>query len=152
MKCDIHLNGTRTGHTTVISFKKHFWLGFSNTETAQSANKHNNIANDSILLYSGICPFGLCNQTRLSVDLTIQNDLCIGKRKGQLCSECEEGLSVVFGSTCLQTVLKHIAMDTSHLHDARDTTCVYSSTTTTNNKSWCLHVTSVITVISQCLD
>ncbi len=114
VNCDIHLNGTRTGHTTMVTFKEHFWLGFSNMETAHIANKHKNVANDSILLYSGICPFGFCNQTRISVDLTIQNDLCIGKRKGQLCGECEEGLSVVFGSTdckqCSNTSLWTLAI------------------------------------------
>ena len=96
--CELIQHEKSNNFSTILRIKQHFWLGIGNKATIKRAcHKHRN--NNSIaMLYSGICPLGFCNYTKDYTDTTIENDLCIGRRKGQVCSECEHGYSTVFGS------------------------------------------------------
>ena len=51
----------------------------------------------SNLIYTDHCANGLCKLSK-TIDLFQQDDQCTGNRRGQVCSECKPGYSVVFGT------------------------------------------------------
>ena len=57
---------------------------------------------EQILVHSN-CPFDYCNQSVLELKLTSQDDQCNSNRSGVLCGGCQDGFSVVLGTSKCQT-------------------------------------------------
>ena len=102
IECYIQRKAGKNKYSTILKIKSCFWLGIGNKATVKRADKHYSSNNSISMLYTGICPLGYCNYTKDYTDLTIDNDMCVGNRKGQVCSECKDGHSAVFGSTNCQ--------------------------------------------------
>lgn len=69
-----------------ISRRPNLWLGVIENP------------NVSDVVYVENCPSGFCIAKASSVDLTVQDQLCMEGRTGILCGACKGNLSVVFGS------------------------------------------------------
>ena len=54
-----------------------FWLGISNEITTRVKSLETKHYAPS-LIYSGICPLGSCNHLKSSVNLLVNDSLCIG--------------------------------------------------------------------------
>ena len=55
--------------------------------------------NSSDVVFIPTCPTGYCQDNATSVDLTVEDQLCLEGRTGILCGACKGNLSVVFGAT-----------------------------------------------------
>ena len=92
--CNLTIKDNNISAVVEVANVNLYWLGIGNVKTITT-----NLHNISLLLVSGLCPFGNCNFSKVSVNLLVNDSLCIGERMGQLCSECKPGYSIVFGST-----------------------------------------------------
>jgi len=89
--CDPFVTGT-IGSTCdftnyTVSRNHNAWIGVEKS------------GNSSDVVFIPTCPTGFCQDNATSVDLTVDDQLCIEGRTGILCGACKGNLSVVFGST-----------------------------------------------------
>ena len=86
-------------NTSAISISPQSWVGI--------------IDNGTIIAYTEHCPLGYC-LPNTTINITQPDIICKGNRMGWLCGQCEEGYSIVLGSTdcyqCSNTIHSPLAI------------------------------------------
>lgn len=95
-----------TDPTPVIQRSSYSWIGYHRAQEAKSASE---------MIYQQYCPLDYCKPDPVNITATNttfhQDAQCANNRTGLLCGQCQEGLSVVFGSSkCLKCSNKYLAL------------------------------------------
>ena len=73
------------GNISTVQLLQYGWLGYSTHSPM-------------VLKFTDHCPFGYCLTHQTSIDIFTPDQQCTGHRRGQVCSNCESGYSVAFGT------------------------------------------------------
>ena len=88
--------------TPFITRQSPYWIGLPENGSSSSILIHPN------------CPFDYCQSDDVDITVNTTNDQCRHKRSGVLCGSCEDGLSIVLGSSeckkCSNTFLMLIGI------------------------------------------